>query len=80
LYGQADLAGNAWEWVQDYVAVGPYAVPCDNCANLTDSFHDRVLRGGGLTAAPEYLLSSYRLHDGDGYNGNDFGARCARTR
>jgi formylglycine-generating enzyme required for sulfatase activity len=32
-YGQADLAGNAWEWTLDAYQI-PYAVPCDDCADL----------------------------------------------
>ena len=44
LYGQADLAGSVYNWVQDWFAQ-PYLNPCDNCANLIAS-SSRAMRGG----------------------------------
>jgi len=76
LYGQADLAGNVWEWNQDWRA--PYAASCDNCANSTVTC-DRIVRGGSFGFDASRLLSSFRgaaaPEDHDGY----IGLRCART-
>jgi sulfatase modifying factor 1 len=78
LYGQADLAGNVTEWVQD--GVSSYTTPCNNCSNLTN-FPFRVLRGGSFSDDASSLLSSYRdLSDQAVHIFYRRGARCARTR
>jgi sulfatase modifying factor 1 len=77
LYGQADLAGNVWEWVQDWY-VSPYSNPCNNCAYTTVSSR-RALRGGGFYDSASFLLSSLRINDTPSVHNYDFGGRCART-
>lgn len=73
-WGQADLAGNLWEWTRDWYAT--YATPCDDCADLVpsssrtsrgDSFYDSVLPRTGFRNTPTPTLRDL-----------DFGARCAR--
>lgn len=76
LYGQSDLAGNIWEWVQDWHA-SPYTNPCSNCANLAPS-SNRVIRGGGFFNGPSYIASSSRGSQPPNYRGGAHGARCAR--
>lgn len=76
-YGQADLAGNAWEWTLDWFA--PYLSSCVNCSNGAAG-GARVLRGGSLIDAASYLLSAsradYFVPTNRSYNN---GARCARA-
>jgi sulfatase modifying factor 1 len=84
LFGQADLAGNVWEWVQDewLGPIGYYVLPCNDCANMT-SVLERVARGGSSDESPlpgTFFLSSSRRNDipSDRTFGT-LGARCARA-
>ena len=74
-WGQLDMSGGVWEWVQDYYA--SYDVPCNNCAHLATSTQGRVFRGGAFSDAPGYQLSGYRFYSSTP-RGFTTGVRCAR--
>ncbi len=77
-FGQADLAGNLWELVQD-VHAKYYPNPCSDCANLNGS-SPRGVRGGGMFDGPGGLLVSFRSNDSASGHDVEIGARCARAR
>ena len=80
-WGQADLAGNLWEWTFDYwdTTSNYPTVECHDCANVTPGQY-RTMRNGGAGYRAEFLLTTNRTY-GDPkarfYNG---GARCVRPR
>jgi formylglycine-generating enzyme required for sulfatase activity len=77
-WGQADMAGNLEEWVQDGYA-NPYGiVPCANCAELgVTSF--RMIRGGRANSDASTLLTSFRDNGTPTDRRATGGARCARA-
>lgn len=75
-WGQADLAGNAFEWTLDWYAAS-YLNPCDNCAELTAKT-SRVLRGGGWANSATNIRASYRLDRLPTLRHQTIGIRCAR--
>jgi formylglycine-generating enzyme required for sulfatase activity len=76
LYGQADLAGNVWEWVQD--TRDEYSNPCNDCAADTP-LADRDSRGGSFDNEAFDLHSSYRVPNNGSVRITSWGARCARS-
>jgi formylglycine-generating enzyme required for sulfatase activity len=81
-WGQADLAGNLWNWTLDYYASnGQYAVPCDDCADTagTDSQDLKARRGGAFYEPAPSVLTSVRGALGPADRNNGTGIRCARA-
>jgi formylglycine-generating enzyme required for sulfatase activity len=74
-WGQADLAGNVFEWTLDWYA-SPYADPCTDCADLT-SMSSRVHRGGGFGRTGMNIRAADRSHVAPNVRYGDVGVRCA---
>jgi formylglycine-generating enzyme required for sulfatase activity len=77
-WGQSDLAGNVEEWTLDRYA-SPYAMPCENCAELTAAGFGQVLRGGAFANVASELWSASRSYVFPYYRNVSIGSRCART-
>jgi sulfatase modifying factor 1 len=75
-YGQADLAGNMWEWNLDVRAT--YVNTCDDCAKVTTS-GGRARRGGSYLHDATYLPASVRFSSDPTERSIRNGARCGRT-
>ncbi len=75
-WGQADLAGNMWEWVQD--GSGDYPSPCLDCANSNAPTY-RGIRGGSFVNDVLDQSSSSRSNSKQSNHPHYIGARCARS-
>jgi len=75
-WGQADLAGNAYEWTFD--AAGAYPTPCADCANLGPILH-RELRGGSFASSIDGLRTGFRIGFAPQSRISLTGIRCARA-
>jgi formylglycine-generating enzyme required for sulfatase activity len=75
-WGQADLAGNVFEWNLD--SYDAYAATCDDCADLSTSAY-KVIRGGSFDGESVCLLNSLRETSVPDGRSDGIGVRCART-
>jgi formylglycine-generating enzyme required for sulfatase activity len=77
-WGQADLAGNVDEWLEDWY-VAAYA-PCPtDCISLTPTSGVRVLRGGSYFEPASTLMTVFRTEDLPSNGDDTEGFRCARA-
>jgi formylglycine-generating enzyme required for sulfatase activity len=58
-YGLYDMAGNGWEWVQDWLAAYPGG-SVTNPLGTDSTSRDRVIRGGSWRDSPSALRSGNR--------------------
>lgn len=76
-HGLCDMAGNVWEWVEDWYHSNYEEAPTDGSAWLVPSGTSRVIRGGSF-AYSVALRASERGEDPPSSQLGDLGFRCAR--
>lgn len=77
VYGVFDMAGNVWEWTNDYYLSSYYATSPASNPQGPVSGNNRVIRGGSFFNIPELLRSSNRNYQKSNVSYANYGFRCA---
>ena len=75
--GFFDLAGNVWEWTNDWVADYPATAQTDPAGPATGNH--RVYRGGSWNSFGQDVKATYRYNHAPDLTHHQFGFRTART-
>jgi formylglycine-generating enzyme required for sulfatase activity len=74
-----DMAGNVWEWMQDWYYEDYDGVPTVGSARTAPDSTGRVVRGGSWFFDPRTLRSANRIRITTDVRGDDVGFRVGRT-
>lgn len=70
------MAGNIWEWTNDWFAADAYELMKPQNPQGPDSGDCKVLRGGSWYNFTGVLRAADRFYDTPVHRGNDIGFRC----
>jgi formylglycine-generating enzyme required for sulfatase activity len=78
-FGLYDMAGDAWQWVQDCYHEDYNAAPTDGSAWTSKDCIRHVVRGGSWYDGPQTVRSAYRVGDATVNRNSSLSLRVART-
>lgn len=79
-YGIYDLAGNAWEWVNDWYDHDYYKKSPAKNPQGPATGKSKVVRGGNWLYVSEFMRSSFRFNAEPSRRQFGYGFRCAKTQ
>jgi serine/threonine-protein kinase len=79
IYNAYDMAGNVWEWVNDWDSDTYYKSSPSSNPLGPDSGGIKVLRGGSWSVDVSFVRSAIRFGDVPSETYYDYGFRCARS-